>query len=137
MLAIVKGILVSIASISLIVGCVGILNSMYTSVLERRKEIGIMKSIGAKDREVMLLFILESGIMGFIGGILGIILGIILSFGVQLTAAAAGFKLLKVTISPMLLIGGMLFAVMIGMLSGALPARQAARLHPVDALRGQ
>ena len=134
-LAIVQGILVGIAAISLIVGCIGIMNSMYTSVIERTKEIGIMKSLGARNNDIMLLFLIESGLIGLIGGIIGVILGMSISFLVGIGASQAGFGLLSITWDWGLAGGALAFAFFIGMLSGALPSRQAAKLHPVDALR--
>ncbi|MBW2987271.1 ABC transporter permease [Candidatus Woesearchaeota archaeon] len=134
-LGIVQAILVSIAAISLVVGAVGIMNSMYTSVMERTKSIGVMKSIGARNKDILFLFLLESGMIGFVGGIIGIILGYIASYGVAVYAASAGYSILKINLDVFLIIGGLLFATLIGMMSGVLPARKAAKLHPVDALR--
>ncbi|MBD3259324.1 FtsX-like permease family protein [Candidatus Woesearchaeota archaeon] len=134
-LGIVQAILVSIAAISLVVGAVGIMNSMYTSVMERTKDIGIMKSIGARNRDIMLLFLVESGMIGFVGGIIGIILGYIASYGVAVYAASAGYSILQVHIDFLLILGGLLFATLVGMLSGILPSKRASKLHPVDALR--
>jgi len=134
-LGLVQAILTSIAAISLVVGAIGIMNIMFTAVLERTKEIGIMKSLGARNRDIMLLFLLESGLIGLVGGIIGIIIGFGIAFGVQGAAAAAGFGLLKIKLDLTLCIIGLLLSVGVGMLSGALPARRAALLHPVDALR--
>jgi len=134
-LGIIQAVLVSIAAISLIVGGVGITNVMYTSVLERTREIGIMKSVGATNKFIMTLFVLEAGIMGFVGGVLGTVLGILIAQGVGAIAAAAGWDIFKVTISPLLVVFGLLFSTVVGMLSGALPARQASKLKVVDALR--
>jgi putative ABC transport system permease protein len=134
-LGIVQAILVSIAAISLIVGAVGIMNSMYTSVMERTKSIGVMKSIGARNKDILFLFLIESGMIGFVGGIIGIILGYLASYGVAVFAASAGYSILQINLDAILIIGGLLFATFIGMISGALPARRAAKLHPVDALR--
>ena len=134
-LGIVQGILVGIAAISLLVGCVGIMNSMYTSVLERTKEIGVMKSLGATNRSIMILFLIESGIIGLIGGFIGIFLGVGLSFVVSIAARSAGFGLLDVQWDWKLAVGALLFATVVGMIAGALPSRSAAKLHPVDALR--
>lgn len=134
-LGVVQAILASIASISLIVGALGIMNIMFTSVLERTKEIGIMKSLGARNKDIMLLFLIESGLIGLVGGIIGLLLGYGVAFTVGLAAHAAGFTLLTIKIDLTLCLIGLGFAVGIGMLSGALPARNAALLHPVDALR--
>ncbi len=134
-LLIVKSVLISIAAISLVVGSIGIMNSMYTSVLERTKEIGIMKSIGASDKNIMHLFLVESGIIGLVGGVLGVILGFALSFGIGAAAEQAGFKMLFIEFDITLAIAGLLFAIGIGLISGYLPAKQAAKLKIVEALR--
>jgi len=134
-LAIVQGILVSIAAVSLLVGAIGIMNSMYTSVLERTKEIGIMKSVGARNNDIMLIFLIEAGIIGLIGGTIGLIIGTGLSFMIEKVAINAGFLILKIKFDYFITIGALGFATFIGMISGLLPSRQAALLHPVDALR--
>ena len=81
--------IVGIAGISLIVGGVGIMNTMYTSILERRKEIGIMKAIGARNSHIAKIFLFESGILGTIGGIIGILLGFGLAYALQTVVAVA------------------------------------------------
>lgn len=134
-LAMVQGVLVSIATISLGVGALGIMNMMFTAVLERTKEIGVMKSIGARNSDVLTLFMLESGIIGLAGGVVGVILGAIISLGIGLLAAQAGFGLLSIRLDYTVLLLGIVFALLIGMVAGYLPARRAALLHPVDALR--
>ena len=134
-LGIVQGILVAIAAISLIVGAVGIMNTMYTSVLERTKEIGVMKSIGATNNSILTIFMIEAGIIGLIGGLIGALLGSGISFMIEQAAAAGGFAILKIEFDFVLILGVLIFSSLIGMVSGALPARQASKLHPVDALR--
>ena len=139
--------LAAIAAISLIVGAVGIANSMFTSVLEKTKEIGIMKAIGAKNRDVMLIFLLNAGFIGMVGGIGGIILGILasnsigsLTGGAPATGGRGVGRLLSfgsTYISFQLVIGAFLLAVLIGMIAGAIPAYRASKLKPVDALRYQ
>jgi putative ABC transport system permease protein len=124
-----------IAGISIIVGGIGIMNTMYTAVLERTKEIGIMKSIGATNKVIFTLFFIESGFLGMAGGIIGILLGV----GIAELFAFAGrtilnSDLLSTYYSPFIFIGALLFAFIIGTLAGILPALQAARTHPVDAL---
>ena len=133
-LGVIQMVLVGIAAISLLVGAVGITNSMYTTVLERTRDIGIMKAVGAKNSHVLLIFLIESGLMGFVGGFFGVILGTFISFGVSEFSTRAGFKLLFEINIP-LIIFGLLFAFFVGMLSGVLPAYQASKLKPVDALR--
>ncbi|MBI3033031.1 ABC transporter permease [Candidatus Woesearchaeota archaeon] len=134
-LDVVKAVLAGIAFISLIVGAVGIMNTMYTSVLERTREIGIMKAIGARNSLVLLLFVLESGIIGLVGGLLGVILGIVIAFGIGFGAAAAGFPFLHITINSGLIIFALVFSSVLGIISGMMPALRAAKLQPVNALR--
>lgn len=134
-LGIVTAVLIGIAAISLLVGGVGIMNTMYTSVLERTKEVGIMKAVGAKDRDIMTIFLVESGLIGLVGGIIGCILGIILALGVTQFAASAGFGFLEAKISLELIVFAVSFSFIIGAVSGVLPARRASKLQPVEALR--
>ncbi len=135
-LMIVQGVLVGIASISLLVGGIGIMNSMYTAVLERTREIGIMKALGAQRKMILLLFLIESGFLGLFGGIIGVALGTAISKLVEFVAFQVyGSFLIKASFSPLLIIGSLLFAFLVGAVSGVFPARQAALLKPVDALR--
>ena len=133
-LGVMQIVLVGIAAISLLVGAIGIMNSMYTSVLERTKEIGIMKSIGARNGDVLQIFLMEAGMIGLVGGLFGTALGSAIALAVGSVSKQAGFLLIiKLEIGVLLL--GLLFAFVIGMLSGILPAYQASKLKPVDALR--
>jgi putative ABC transport system permease protein len=135
-LNIINLIVGGIAAISLLVGGVGIANTMYTSVLERTKEIGTMKAIGAQNKEIMWIFIIESGMLGLIGGLIGAALGIGLAFGVSgIANAALGSTFLSVQISYPLILGAIAFAFAIGLISGLTPAFQASKLKPVEALR--
>jgi putative ABC transport system permease protein len=133
-LGIIQFVLVGIAAISLVVGGIGIMNSMYTSVLERTKEVGIMKSIGARNSDIFQIFLIESGLMGFVGGFFGTALGTIAALIVGKFAAKSGF-LLNIKIEPLVLVFGLMFAFVVGVLSGVLPAMQAAKLRPTNALR--
>ena len=124
-----------IASISIIVGGIGITNTMYTSILERTKEIGIMKSIGAKNSDIFLLFFLESGFLGAVGGLVGVIFGMGLAYAVAMAGSVAlQTELLTVSINPLVIIGSLLFSFIIGTIAGILPAIRASKLKPVDAL---
>tara|TARA_Y100000310_G_scaffold164484_1_gene164261 strand:- start:2101 stop:3318 length:1218 start_codon:yes stop_codon:yes gene_type:complete len=135
-LSIINLIVVGIAAISLIVGGIGIMNTMYTSVLERTREIGIMKAVGARNQDVLLVFLVESGLLGFVGGIVGIVLGLGLAFAAQGVAGRAlGGIDLGVRISYPLIIASLGFSFLLGIFSGVLPALQASRLNVVDALR--
>jgi putative ABC transport system permease protein len=124
------------ASIAIIVGGIGITNTMYTSVKERTKEIGILKAIGAKKRNITLIFLFEAGIIGLIGGIGGVTSGIVLSKGIEIILFQVTQAIhLEAHISPMLIIFGLSFSFLIGCFSGYFPAKKAAGLAPVDALR--
>jgi len=134
--AVVQAILIGIAAISLIVGGIGIMNTMYTSVLERTKEIGIMKAVGAKNQDIFLIFLIESGLLGLAGGAIGIILGIGIGKGVEYVAALQlGSNFLQAVVGLPLILGALTFSFVIGAASGVLPAMQAAKLKPTDALR--
>ncbi|MFH1642909.1 MAG: ABC transporter permease [Nanoarchaeota archaeon] len=125
-----------IAIISLLVGGIGIMNTMYTAVLERTKEIGIMKSIGARNSSIFTLFFIESGLLGMVGGIIGILIGLALAYGLAaIGKAALGSDLIQAQASLFLIIGSLMFSFCIGTIFGVLPALQASKLTPVDALR--
>ncbi|RJQ18189.1 FtsX-like permease family protein [Candidatus Woesearchaeota archaeon] len=124
-----------IASISIVVGGIGIMNTMYTAVLERTKEIGIMKSIGASNRSIFTIFFIESGVLGLVGGIIGVLLGMgIAELLAALGSAALGDGFITTQFSPLLLFGALAFSFIIGTLAGLLPAMQASKMSPVDAL---
>ncbi len=131
----VQIVLVGIAAISLIVGGIGIMTTMYTSVIERTKQIGIMKSIGAKNSDIMQIFLIEAGLLGLVGGIIGVSLGLGISKGVEIIAANSGLEILKAYTGWELIIGALLFSFTVGCISGILPARRASLMNPVDALR--
>jgi putative ABC transport system permease protein len=127
---------VGIASISLLVGGVGIMNTMYTSVLDRTQEIGVLKAIGATDEDVMSVFVIESGLLGLIGGLIGVLLGTALSYVIQYIATVVLLtKLVQVYLDPLMLFGILAFSFIIGCISGLLPARRAAKMRPAEALR--
>ena len=135
-LLVIQIVVIGIAAISLIVGGVGIMNSMYTSVLERTREIGVMKAIGARNSDIMLLFLIESGIIGLVGGIIGCLIGVGLAKGVEFVATQElSTAILKASITPGLIIGALIFSFMVGCISGLLPAKGAAEMNPIDALR--
>lgn len=135
-LNILLAFLVGIGSISVVVGGIGIANTMYTSVLERNKEIGTMKAIGAKNSDILLIFVIEAGILGLVGGILGLAVGIGIAKSIEYVSAVfIGSDIIRASMSPYLLIGVLLFAFFIGVVSGLTPSYQASKLRPVDALR--
>ena len=134
-LGVVKWVFVGIAFISLIVGAIGITNSMYTSVLERTRHIGVMKAIGAKNSDIALLFLIESGFLGLIGGIIGVILGSSISIIAITAINTLGAVKMTIPLGPGLISFGIFFSFFVGMIAGLLPAVRASKMQPVDALR--
>lgn len=122
-------LLASIASISLLVGGIGIMNIMLVSVTERTREIGIRMAVGAKGRDVLFQFMIESVVISFVGGFIGILLGTLVS---KLVAGLGGWPVI-ITLSSVLL--SFFFSAAIGLFFGWYPARKAAGLRPIDALR--
>ncbi len=127
-----------IAGISLLVGGIGIMNTMYTSVLERTKEVGIMKAIGAKNSTIFALFFIESGFLGMTGGIIGVLIGLVLAYGgAFLGRLILGVNLIQANVSIFLIIGALIFSFILGTVFGILPAMRAASLQPVESLRSK
>lgn len=126
---------VFIALISVVVSAVNTANTMVTSVLERVKEIGIFKSIGAKNSEIFKIFLFESSFLGFIAGSIGVFLGWIITYILSAWLEQLGWGFLSAHYSWSLFLGCILFATMTGAISGFVPAWQASKLRPVDALR--
>ena len=118
-----------IAAISLLVGGIGIMNIMLVSVTERTREIGLRKAIGARRRDIIIQFLIESVLMTVSGGVAGIILGVLISYTL---AELAGWAL-RVTLFSVLMAS--IFSVIVGIVFGLWPARQASRLDPITALR--
>jgi putative ABC transport system permease protein len=135
-LNIINLIVIGIAAISLFVGGIGIANTMYTSVVERTKEIGIMKAVGAKNKDILYVFLIESGLLGLVGGIAGALIGLGGALAISgIANQALGADLFQVAISYPLLIAAVSFSFFVGVTSGILPAIQASKLNVVDALR--
>jgi putative ABC transport system permease protein len=124
----------SIAGIALLVGGIGIMNIMLVSVTERTREIGIRKAVGAKRRDILMQFLIESATLSLSGGLIGLLLGWGLSSLVSEIGAGAGFPMTTV-IAPDIIILAVSVAVGIGLFFGIYPAMRAARLNPIDALR--
>ncbi|HEY6020019.1 MAG TPA: FtsX-like permease family protein, partial [Candidatus Paceibacterota bacterium] len=119
----------AIAGISLLVGGIGIMNMMLTTVTERTREIGLRKAIGAKKADISRQFLIEATALTLIGGVIGILLGVAISLGVNATGAVHT----SISISSIMLAFGVSGA--IGVLFGWYPARRAASLNPIEALR--
>ena len=134
-MAVIQFAIIAFASIAIIVGGIGIMNTMFTSVRERTGEIGIMKAIGAKNSAVLTIFLFEAGIIGFGGGIGGTILGAGLAKAIEMYGQVHPLFYFSASVTPGLVIFGLVFSFLVGCFSGFFPARQAARLKPVEALR--
>jgi putative ABC transport system permease protein len=130
-----NAILYGIAIISLIVGGLSVINTMTMSVNERTREIGVRKSIGASDGQIVRQFLLEAGVIGAIGGISGLVLGWIAVTFANMALEASNLSLFLVT--SRLAIGSVIFAVILGLVSGLYPSLHAARMKPVAALRNE
>ncbi|MFH1500349.1 MAG: ABC transporter permease [archaeon] len=128
--------IILIASISIFVGAIGIVNTMATSVVERRKEIGIMKSIGARNSQIFMMFLIESGFLGLIGGILGVLFGVIIGYVGVLGINSFVGSTSTPEINYLLIIFTLVGSFLIGAIAGIVPAMNAARENPVEALRG-
>jgi putative ABC transport system permease protein len=125
-----------VAGISLLVGAVGIANTMFTAVLEKTKEIGIMKAIGARNKDIMLIFLFNSGLVGIIGGIIGVFFGIVASYllGGGLMSTPRGDSI-ETVVSLQIVVLALFISVVVGISAGMIPAYQGSKLKPVDALR--
>ena len=121
-------LLAAVAGISLLVGGIGIMNIMYVSVTERTREIGLRMSIGAKSRQILLQFLIESIIISVAGGLIGVLLGIVAAKIISLFGMATAVSSFSVILS-------FVVCVVTGVFFGWYPARKAANLNPIDALR--
>ncbi|PIO08372.1 hypothetical protein COU59_01995 [Candidatus Pacearchaeota archaeon CG10_big_fil_rev_8_21_14_0_10_34_12] len=134
-LNIVVGFIILIALISVLVSAINTSNTMITSVLERMKELGVIKSIGARNSEILGLFLFESGVLGLVAGILGVMLGFGLTEFAGYILRSLGWGFLQPGYSIWLFIGCVIFATFTGAVSGVIPAINASRIRPVEALR--
>jgi len=126
---ILTGFLAAVAAVSLLVGGIGIMNIMLVSVTERTREIGIRLAIGALARDVLLQFLMESMVLSGLGGSLGIAVGVLTAWG---ASKALDIPLL---VDPLTVLAAFAFSALIGVVFGYFPARRAARMRPIDALR--
>jgi len=127
-------------SLALAVASIGIVNTLVMAILERRREIGIMKAIGASDRDVQKLFFAEAGAMGILGGIVGVVLGWaigqVINFGTNIWLRSQSIPPEHFWVVPWwLVVLGIVFSFLVSLISGLYPADRAARLDPVQALR--
>lgn len=131
--------LTAIAAVALIVGAVGVANTMFTSVLEKTKEIGIMKAIGARNSDILWIFLIHAALIGLIGGILGIMIGYLLSGFLPVLTGGTASPLSRLASGSAISMRSVILAIsistIIGIIAGTIPAYQASKLKPVDALR--
>ncbi|PRY76353.1 putative ABC transport system permease protein [Yoonia maritima] len=128
---VLTGLLSSVAAVSLLVGGIGIMNIMLVSVTERTREIGIRLAVGATANQVLLQFLVEAIVLSMIGGVVGIL------FGLALAAVASNLMSIPFSPDPAIVVLALLFSAAVGVIFGFFPARRAARLNPIDALRHQ
>ncbi|HHE46006.1 MAG TPA: FtsX-like permease family protein, partial [Candidatus Moranbacteria bacterium] len=123
-----------------VVSAIGMFNTMTITLLERTEEIGIMKSIGASDTMISLMFVMEATIMGFLGGVMGIVIGLLegeaFNIMVNLIATHFGGERVNLFYSPIwFVLSIIIFSIFVGFLTGVIPARRASKIDPLDALR--
>jgi putative ABC transport system permease protein len=134
-LSIIQTVLLAIAAIALIVASIGIMNTMLTSVMERTHEIGVMKAIGARNGDVMSIFLFEGMFISLIGGISGILIGIIGAQGFSMASAQSMGAMLQPVFTLFSIFLGLAVAVFVGMISSFYPAWKAAKMSPIEAVR--
>ena len=128
-------LLTAIASISLVVGGIGIMNIMYVTVTERTREIGLRMSIGARQRDIMLQFLFESVVLSLIGGLIGILFGILFSWAIVALISSSGQMPISFILSYKAIFASFVVCVAVGVFFGWYPAKKAANLDPIQALR--
>jgi putative ABC transport system permease protein len=118
----------AVAAISILVGMIGISNTMFMSVMERTKEVGVLKAIGASKKQIIYIFVIEAGILGLLGGIFGLFVALSFNFilGLFGITTAMGIELL---------LGSVVFAFIIGVIAGVVPAKNASQIPAIEALR--
>lgn len=134
-LGVMQAVLGGIAAVALLVGGVGIMNTMFTAVLERTREIGVLMAVGATRRKILAIFLAEAGMLGAVGGAAGAGLASLLAKIAEAVARAKNFPFLTVDLDPLVIAGVLAFTFAVGTLFGAVPAWQASRLRPTEALR--
>lgn len=133
--SLITGVLGGIGFVSLIVGALGIINTMFVIVQEKIKDIGILKSVGAKNREILQLFMFQSSLFGILGAVFGIFLGSLSLLLIQLVLNQLGFTFLEIEFFPVIIFQMLLFGSVVGAIAGFIPSYIASRIDVVEALR--
>ena len=137
-LHVIEFILTAIGVVALAIAALGIANALLAAVRERRREIGVMKAIGARDRDVMRTFLVEAGCLGLAGGLVGTALGIVIFFGIGDFAndylTSQGLRGVPIAIAWDIPVGAIIGATLVSVLAGVIPARRAARLATREAV---
>lgn len=134
-LGVVQYTLGGIALVSIVVGALGIINTMFVIVTEKTKDIGIMKSVGATNWDILFMYVFMAGFFGFMGALLGVIFGSFGAIGFEIFAKSSGFAFLEVEIDIMIALQLLLFGFLVGCFAGFVPARKASKITIVDTLR--
>lgn len=139
-LGVVDIVLTSVGAIALIVAALGIANALLAAVRERQREIGVLKAIGARDRDILSVFVIEAGVLGFVGGVLGTGIGALIASGVgelvNRYLVEQGLATVSLTLSPTIMGGGVVGATLLALVGGVLPAWRAAQLPAREAVVG-
>jgi ABC-type antimicrobial peptide transport system permease subunit len=135
-----RGILAGIGGVALLVAAIGIANTMVMAVLERTREIGIMKAIGGSDGDIRRIFLIEASAIGLFGGVAGVslgwLVGRVINFGANVYIQQQGGTAGNLFSLPFWLIGGAIgFSIAVSLVAGSYPAARAAKLNPIEALR--
>ncbi len=134
-LNIIQTVLLAIAAIALLVASIGIMNTMLTSVMERTHEIGVMKAIGARNGDVMSIFLFEGMFISFLGGVSGIVIGVVGAQGFSMATSQSMGAMLQPVFTIFSITLGLTVAVLVGMISSFYPAWKAAKMSPIEAVR--
>ncbi|MCK4243940.1 ABC transporter permease, partial [Candidatus Bathyarchaeota archaeon] len=132
----VNGALMALGSVSLVVGAIGVMNTITMSIYERTREIGMMKAVGGKRRHILFIFLSESAVIGVIGGIIGIMFGISMAYGLSYLVTMLGSTVtLPIIVSPQTVLTGFTIGLVLAVAAGFYPSWKASNMRPVEALR--
>ena len=126
----------ALGSVSLVVGAIGVMNTITMSIYERTREIGMMKAVGGKRRHILFIFLSESAVIGVIGGIIGIMFGISMAYGLSYLVTMLGSAVtLPIIVSPQTVLTGFTIGLVLAVAAGFYPSWKASNMRPVEALR--